>query len=79
MDAQGRIIAVAAMVPNHHDMKSIEKAADIHFVSVLPFVKEFRQTSGTGISQLGGSTPAAMRYAKEIIKLHALLKGADEA
>ena len=79
MDAQGRIIPVAAMVSKYHDMKSIEKAADIHFVSALPFVKEFRQTNGTGISPLGGSTPAAMRYAKESIRLHALLKGADEA
>lgn len=78
MNAKERILPVAAMTDKHHDLTAIEKVADIHFVATLPFVKEFRQRRDTGASSLDGTTPAALRYIRQVQKLHALLKGVDE-
>lgn len=77
MDAQGRVLPVAAMADRHHQLAAIEKAADLQFAAVLPYVKEFRQICDTGTSPLDGSTHAAMRYLREVKSLSALLKGAD--
>lgn len=77
MNAQERVIPVAAMADRHHDLSVIEKAADIKFAATLPFVKEFRQDST--VSPLDGATDAAARYFRQVQALCALVKGADKA
>jgi len=77
MSAQGRILPVATMVDKHHDLQAIEKATDMRFTAVLPFVNEFRQKRDTGQPPMNGTTPNALRYAKAVRKLHTQLKGAD--
>lgn len=77
MNAQGRVLPVAALVDNHHDLSAIEKAADAQFTAALPFVKELRQIRDAGAFPLDGTTPAALRYARQAQKLYTLLKGAD--
>lgn len=77
MDAQGRILPVAVMTDRHHDLSIIEKATDVRFDAALPFVKEFRQDST--VFPLDGTSSGAQRYTKQVKKLHALLKGDDEA
>lgn len=71
MNVSERIVPVAAMAI-HPSMKAIEKAADIRFFTVLPFVREFRQSGVEAVS-----TPTAIRYMHEVRNLHALLKGVD--
>lgn len=72
MNAQERVLPVAAMAGRHHDLSAVEKAVDGKYSAVLPYVHEFRQDcAGTG------TTPAAMRYLSHTKKLCALLKGVD--
>jgi len=77
MKAQGRMLPVAAMTDRYHDLAETEKAADAKFAAVLPFVNEFRQYSAT--SPFDGTSPAALRYAKQVKKLYLMLKGDDVA
>ena len=77
MNAQDRIIPVAAMTDRHHDLSVIEKAVDVKFAATLPFVKEFRQDST--VSPLDGATVVAARYSKQVKALCALVKGAGQA
>jgi hypothetical protein len=49
----------------HPALDAIEKVADIRFAAALPFVREFRQNGGDA-----GSTPAAIRYFKQVQKLY---------
>lgn len=77
MDAQGRVLPVAAMV-EHQAIEAVEKAADLQFSAALPFVKEFRRMRDTGVFPLDGSTPAAMRYIKQAQKVYGMLKEAGE-
>lgn len=72
MNAQERILPVMAMTDRQHDMSCVEKAVDIKVAAALPYVREFRQEC---ISN--STTPAAIRYLREVKKLQALLKGAD--
>ena len=72
MNAQERILPVAAMAGRHHDMATVEKAMDSKLAAALPFVWEYQQD---GISN--GATRAAMRYCQEVNKLQVMLKGAD--
>lgn len=72
MNAQTRILPVAAMADRYHDLSAVEKAVDIKLTAALSFVRELRQD---GISD--GTTPAAMQYCREANKLQAMLKGAD--
>jgi MinD-like ATPase involved in chromosome partitioning or flagellar assembly len=72
MNAQERILPVMAMTDRQHDMSCVEKAVDIKVAAALPYVREFRQEC---ISN--STTPAAMRYLREVKKLQTLLKGAD--
>jgi MinD-like ATPase involved in chromosome partitioning or flagellar assembly len=71
MNAQERILTVAAMVGRQHDLSAAEKAADAKLAAALLYVQEFRQDCDPG----AGTTPAAMRYLREVKKLHALLEG----
>jgi CO dehydrogenase nickel-insertion accessory protein CooC1 len=71
MNAQTRILPVAAMAGRQHDLSAVEKAADAKLAAALPYVQEFRQDCDPG----AGTTPAAMRYLREVKKLHALLEG----
>jgi len=77
MEAQGRILTVAAMADRQHDLPAIEKVTDIRFAAALPFVKEFWQMRDTGASPLKGTTSAAFRYMCQIKKIYSLLKGED--
>ena len=77
MNAQGRVLPVAAMV-EHHTVTTAEKAADLQFAAMLPFVREFRWMRDTGVSPLDASTPAAMRYVRQAQKLYEQLKEAGE-
>lgn len=69
MNAQGRVLPVAAMV-EHHSVESAERAADLQFATELPFAKEFRRMRDTGASPLDGSTPAALRYVRQAQRLY---------
>jgi MinD-like ATPase involved in chromosome partitioning or flagellar assembly len=71
MNAQTRILPVAAMAGRQHDLYAVEKAVDTKLTAALPYVQEFRQDCDPG----AGTTPAAMRYLREVKKLHALLEG----
>ncbi len=73
MNAQERLLPVAAMAGGQHDLSAVEKAAPTTFIASLPYVQEFRQDCDPG----AGTTPAAMRYLREVKKLYALLKGSD--
>lgn len=73
MGAQERILPVAAMAGRQHDLSAVEKEADTKFIASLPYVREFRLDCEPGV----GTTPAAMRYLREVKKLHVLLKGSD--
>ncbi len=76
MNAQGRVLPVAAMADGHNDLSVIEKAADVRFATVLPFVKEFRQDST--VFPLDGTSLSAQRYVKQVKKIYTLVKGGDE-
>lgn len=71
MNAQARILPVAVMAGRQHDLSAVEKAADAKLAAALPYVQEFRQNCDPG----AGTTPAAMRYLREVKKLQALLEG----
>lgn len=73
MNAQGRVLPVAAQV-DRHAVDAVEKALDLRFVAVLPYVRELRQARDTGASPLDGATRAAARYAKQVRTLCGLLK-----
>jgi|AGTN01.2.fsa_nt_gi hypothetical protein len=77
MDAQGRVLPVAAML-EHQAVETAEKEADLQFAAMLPFVKEFRRMRDTGASPFDGSTPAALRYVRQVQKLYEQLKEAGE-
>lgn len=64
MNAAGRVLPVAAMV-THPALDAIEKVAGIRFAAALPYVREFRQNGGDACS-----TPAAIRYYKQVRKLY---------
>ncbi len=72
MNAQERILPVAAMIDRHHDLSAVEKATDTKLVVAMPYVREVQRG---GISD--GTTRSAIRYHREVKKLQALLKGAD--
>lgn len=61
MNADGRVLPVAAMADRQHDLSVVEKEADIRFAAVLPYVSEFRQNGAEA-----ASTPAAIRYEKQV-------------
>lgn len=69
MNAQGRVLPVAAMV-DRHAIDAVEKALDLRFTAELPYVRELRQIRDTGADPLA----SAARYAKQARKLCALLK-----
>jgi len=73
MNAQGRVLPVAAMV-ERHAVNAVEKALDLRFSVELPYVRELRQARDTGTSPLGGSTRASVRYTKQVKKLCGLLR-----
>lgn len=73
MNAQGRVLPVAAMV-ERHAIDAVEKALDLRFAAELPYVRELRQIQDTGADPLDGTTRAAARYAKQVRKLCGLLK-----
>ena len=64
MNASGRVVPVAAMAAQP-SMAAIEKVADIRFAATLPFVREFRQDGAEA-----ASTPAAIRYMKQVRALY---------
>ena len=67
MNTSGRVLPVAALAAQP-SLDAIEKAADIRFAAMLPYVQEFRQ-NGTS----AGTTFAAARYAKQVQKLYKTL------
>lgn len=69
MNAVGRVLPVAAMADRQHDLSVVEKAADMRFIAALPYVREFRQDSADT-----GTTPSAMRYAKQVQKIFGMLR-----
>ena len=75
MNVHERILTVATMTEKQHDLSIIEKEIGENFIAALPFVKEFRQNS-TMIPQ-DATSYAAVRYIKQVKKIHELLKGAD--
>ena len=77
MNALGRVLPVAAMADRPHDLSVVEKAANIQFAAALPYVREFRQTRGNGAFPQDGSTPAAVRYVKQVRKLSGMFKEVD--
>ena len=72
MNAQARVLPVAVMTGRMNDLSVVEKAVDTKLAAALPYIREFRQDS-----MIDGTMPAAMRYLREVKKLHTLLKGAD--
>ena len=78
MKAQGCVLPVAAMADRHLDLPAVEKAADVQLAAALPYVKEFRQIRDTGAFPMDGTTPAALRYLRQVQKLCGLLKEADK-
>ena len=77
MSTKKSILPVTAMTERSHDLPIVEKAANLHFAAELPFVKEFRQDSITPPSDC--TSLPALRYAKQVKKLHSLLKGDDKS
>jgi len=69
MNASGRVLPVVAMADRQHDLSVVEKAADMRFIAVLPYVREFRQDGADT-----GTTPAAIRYAKQVQKIFGILR-----
>jgi hypothetical protein len=67
-------LPVAAIRSKQHDIPAVEKAIDVSVSVVLGFVKEFRMAND-GVPPLDGTTPAAMRYARQVKKLYELIKG----
>lgn len=72
MNAQERILPVAAFAGREHDMSAVENAVDTKLTAALPYVREYWQN---GIS--GGTTPASARHLREVKKLYNLLKGVE--
>ena len=58
MNAQDRVLPVAAMADRHCDLPVIEKAAGTRFPISLPFVREFRRMRDMGEFPLSGTTLA---------------------
>ena len=77
MSAQERTVPVFSMVERHSDIYAIEKADGIQFAISLPYVQEFRHIHGTGATPMDGTTPAALRYVRQVRNLGTLLKGDD--
>lgn len=77
MNTQVRVFPVAAMTERHHDISAIEKAADVQFEAMLPFLKEIRQKPYD--IPLNGTTFSALQYEKQVKKLFKLLKDGDES
>ena len=69
MNAAGHVLPVAAMADSRHDLSVVEKAADMRFIAALPYVREFRQDGADT-----GTTPAAIRYAKQVQRLFEMLR-----
>ena len=69
MNAAGHVLSVAAMADRQHDLSVVEKAADMRFIAVLPYVREFRQD---GVDN--DTTPTATRYAKQVQKIFGMLR-----
>jgi len=69
MNAAGRVLPIAAMADRQHDLSVVEKAADMRFIAVLPYVREFRQDDADA-----GTTPASTRYAKQVQKIFGMLR-----
>jgi len=78
MNAQDRILPVAAMVNRYCDLPAIEKAAGTRFSVSLTFAKEFRRIRDTGEFPLSGTTLTARRYAKQVKRLYEMLKEGDD-
>lgn len=72
MNAQERILPVAALAGREHDMSAVENAVDTKLTAALPYVREYRQNGRSG-----GTTPASARYLREVKKLYNLLKGVE--
>lgn len=79
MNAQGRILTVAAKADKHHDLSAVEKAADKRLAASLPLVMEFRQAHDTGASPFDCATHAAIRYQRQVRQLFKQLKGERES
>jgi MinD-like ATPase involved in chromosome partitioning or flagellar assembly len=69
MNAAGHVLSVAAMADRQHDLSVVEKAADMRFIAVLPYAREFRQD---GVDN--DTTPTATRYAKQVQKIFGMLR-----
>ena len=78
MKASRRVLPIAAMADRHHEIPVIEKTVNLQFAAELPYAMEFRQTRDAGLSPLDGTTPSALRYAKQVQKLYKLLKEVNE-
>ena len=78
MNAQDRIIPVAAMADRHCDISAIEKAAGTRFPVSLPIVREFKRMKDMGEFPLSGTTLAAHRYAKQAKILYEMLREGDD-
>ena len=78
MEAQGRLLTVAAMAGRHHDLSAVEKAVDVKFAAVLPYVKEFRHLRDSDAFPADKATPAAFRYLSQVQKLYKMLKEVEK-
>ena len=77
MNAQERVLPIAALVSRYHDTEAVEHLVDLRFTVSLPFVTEFRQMPDIGILPMEGTTRAALRYLKQAKKLWDVLKEAE--
>lgn len=78
MEAQGRLLTVAAMAGRHHDLSAVEKAVDVKFAAALPYVKEFRHLCDSDAFLTDKATPAAFRYLSQVQKLYRMLKEVEK-
>jgi hypothetical protein len=78
MNAQDRVLSMAAMASRQCDLSAVEKAAGTRFSVSLPLVREFHRMRDTGESPLSGTTFAAHRYARQAKMLYGMLQGGGD-
>lgn len=69
LKAADKILPVAAEVFSFHDIKKIEKAANIEFAVVIPFLKDVAMCMDTNKSVMD-----VPKYAKQVRKLYRILE-----
>ena len=79
MNAQERVLPVAAMASRQCDLSAVEKATGTRFSVSLPLVRELQRMRDIGESPpLTGTTFTAHRYPRQVKMLYGMLQGGGD-